>query len=174
MYHEIERKFLIESMPDLKGIKPILNEQYFLQHGDLMEERIQKKDGVCEHEIKTIFASGEWSREKSVIDEKDFNLLKARSSKVLLRESYSLSKINPRLSVKVYQGTYKGLVFAEVEFNSHEEAENYEPLEWMGTEITHCPLGRDAWLLNFDREHFLNALQTENDKLNKDMMSGSL
>ena len=156
-------------MPSLRGIKPILNEQYFLQHGDLVEERIQKKEGICEYEIKTIFGSGEWNREKKCINEKEFNLLKEKSPKVVLRESYSLSKKRPRLSIKVYLGDYKGLIFAEVEFDSHEEAENYEPSEWMGTEITHCPLGRDAWLLNFDREHFLKALQVEKDKLNKDI-----
>ncbi len=168
MYHEIERKFLIRKMPKLSGIVPELQERYFLQHGDLAEERIQKKDDVYEYEFKVAVSPREWRREKRNISESEFKQLVARAPKVLLRESYSLSKKNPRLSIKKYKGDYRELVFVEVEFDSLEESEAFQPLEWMGTEITNSPLGREARLLSFDREHFLSTLHPEMDTLKTD------
>ena len=45
-----------------------------------------------------------------------------------------------------------------MEFDSKEEGEEFEPLPWMGIEITATPLGRDAKLSDLDREHFLSLL----------------
>ncbi len=171
MYHEIDRKFLIQEMPRLSGRKPVLYERYFLQHGDIVEERIQKCGNVYEYEIKTAISPRERIREKSEITEKEFNKFKAKSSKSILRESYLISKKNPRISINKYKGDYKGFDFAEVEFDNKEDSESFEPLPWMGTEITNTPLGRDSWLLSLDREHFLKILDTEQEKLNSDFHS---
>ena len=171
MYHEIERKFLIQEMPSLRGRKSSLYERHFLQHGDLVEERIQKCGDVFEYEIKTALSPRERIREREIITEAEFKKLKAKASKVILRESYLISKKSPRISINKYKGEYKDLEFAEVEFDNNEERENFEPLEWMGTEITDSPLGRDSKLLNLDREHFLKILDTEKDKLNIDQES---
>ena len=85
---------------------------------------------------------------------------------MLVRESYLISKTSPRILIKKYKGDYRGFVFAQVEFDSIEAMERFEPLDWMGTEITNSPLGRDAWLLGLDREHFMKVLQAEKEKLN--------
>ena len=166
MYHEIDRKFLIEEMPSLRGFAPVLHERYFIQYGDLAEERIQKCNGVFEYEIKMMITPHERSRERKVLTEKEFEKLKKRSSKVILLESYLLSKKNPRLSINKYKGDYQGLVFAELEFDTREESEAYVPEEWMSTEITNTKLGRDSWLLELDKEHFLNILDTEQNEKN--------
>lgn len=39
MKNEIERKFFVKEMPDLKGIKPLVYERYFLKKNG-METRI--------------------------------------------------------------------------------------------------------------------------------------
>ncbi len=169
MYHEINRKFLIEEMPRLTGRRPVFYERYFLQHGDLVEERIQKVGDSYEYEIKTAISPRERIREKNSISEKEFKKLKERSSKVILRERYLLSKKDPRISINRYKGDYKGFDFAEAEFDTEEERESFEPLAWMGTEITNSPLGRDSWLLSLDREHFLKILDTENKKLKPEL-----
>lgn len=170
MYHEIERKFLVQDMPNIKGIIPAVQERYFLQRGDLIEERIQKNGTIFEYELKVALSPREWRRQKKIITEGEFLELTRRASKVLVRKSYSLSKKNPRISIKMYQGIYKGFIFAEVEFDSLRDSEIFTPLEWMGTEITNSRLGRDAWLLDYDREHFLKILHTEMDKLRTDIL----
>lgn len=165
-HHEIDRKFLIEKMPFLFWRRPVLYERYFLQHGDLVEERIQKYGNIYEYELKTAITPQEWSREKRFITKEEFNVLKGRAGKAILREHYLLTKKSPRISINKYKGDYRGLTFAEVEFDTKEERDSFDPPDWMGTEITTCPLGRDSWLLDMDREHFLKALDTEMDNLN--------
>ena len=64
MHHEIERKFLIQSIPRIKEVEATPNEEHFLQHGDLVEERIQKRGTSYEYEIKTLFGNHEWRRDK--------------------------------------------------------------------------------------------------------------
>jgi CYTH domain-containing protein len=91
--------------------------------------------------------------------------LRAKAGQSLLRESYSLSKKNPRISIKMYQGKYRGFVFAEVEFDSLKESASFSPLEWMGSEITDTKLGRDAWLLDCSRAEFLSIFEQEKESL---------
>lgn len=171
MYHEIDRKFLILEMPSLSGRRSVLYERYFIQYGDIVEERIQKCRNKYEYEIKTAISPQERIREKNEITEREFNKLRAKSSKLILRESYLISKKNPRISINKYKGEYKGLDFVEVEFDTKEDSEAFDPLPWMGTEITDTPLGRDSWLLSLDREHFLKILDTEQEKLCTDFQS---
>ena len=166
MYHEIERKFLIRRMPKISGIRPEVQERYFLQHGDLAEERIQKRGDIYEYELKMALSPREWRREKRSIPESEFRDLATRAPKVLIRESYSMSKKNPRISIKKYKGDYRGLEIAEVEFDSLEESEAFKPLDWMGTEVTNTNLGRDSRLLSLDREHFVALLDTYMESLN--------
>ena len=116
-------------------------------------------------------SQGEWTREKREITETEFNQLKASAKKVIIRENYLLEDGNPRLTINRYLGDYKGLTFVEAEFDNQEDGDMFEPLSWMGTEITNCPLGRDAWILSLDREHFLKILDTENDKSNPEPQS---
>lgn len=164
MHNQIDRKFLIEKMPSLFWRRSSIYERYFLQHGDLVEERIQKCGNVYEYEIRTAISPRERTREKRTITKEEFNHLK-KNHKPVIRETYIISKKNPRITINKYRGDYKGLVYAEAEFDSVDEAEAFSPPSWMGPEITNCPLGRDSWLLGLDREHFLRALDTEMDNL---------
>ena len=78
------------------------------------------------------------------------------------------------MSIKIYKGDYRGLTCVQVEFDSLDEAEAFEPYEWMGTEITNCVLGRESKLLDLDREHFLRVLRNEKNKLDRELSSPGL
>ena len=41
-----------------------------------------------------------------------------------------------RIEVDVYQGDLEGLVVAEIEFPSEEEAKGFDPPDWLGDEVT--------------------------------------
>lgn len=170
-HNQIDRKFLIEKMPSLFWRRPKVYERYFLQHGDLLEERIQKCGNQYEYELKSALSPQEWLRDTRSITREEFEHLRIKCGKGIVREQYTISKKNPRISINKYTGDYRGLTFAEVEFTTKEEAEYFEPLSWMGHEITETPLGRDSWLLDLDREHFLRRLDTEMDNLDPDSQS---
>lgn len=165
MYHEIDRKFLIHDMPDLDDCECITRTRYFLQHNDLVEEFIEETNGTYNYQIKTAISPQERTRVKKVLSHVEFESLQKKATQGITRESYLLSSSNPRITIKKYKGEYKGLIFAEVEFESREDSDSFSPLPWMETEITDTQLGRDAWLLALDREHFLQILDTQNERL---------
>lgn len=51
---------------------------------------------------------------------------------------------NPKITLQIYQGELNGLIRAEVEFESTEEANEFIPLLWMGKEITGLDIARDS------------------------------
>lgn len=155
---EIERKFLVKELPDLSGIKPIRYERYYLNKEDRLVERIQKKGDRYELETKKTISHLEHDKQKRYISQEEFeSLRKGRESEGINRDGYAVS-FAPDISIKVYHDRFEGLVRAEVEFDSKEEAEAYLPERWMGTEITTSPLGADARLLHLSKDEFLSLL----------------
>lgn len=148
---EIERKFLIAQMPDLSNKSPMRYERYYLKRDNGIEERIQKKGDLFEHELKKEISSLERTKDKKEISEQEFEKMKTGASEAIIRDGY---KIDDQVSIKIYHGKFKGLKRAEVEFDSRDEATAYIPESWMGKEITDSPLGRDSALLDLSAEEF--------------------
>ncbi len=147
MKNEIERKFFVREMPDLSGLEPLHYERYFLKHEDGVEERISKVNDKYVYERKTEVSALERSREKKELSEQEFNQLKEKASEAIIRERYTISS-NPDIAIQIYHGRFEGLVRAEVEFETKEEAESFIPLPWMGKEMTELPIARDSKLLD--------------------------
>lgn len=153
---EIERKFLVKELPDLSGIEPVRFERYYLFVSDTVEERIQKTGDTYSYEKKTLVDTFSRSTEKWPISKDEFNKLRKNATKAIVRQSYKLSS---KMSIKVYHGDYEGLMRAEVEFLSIDEARIYQPEHWMGAEITMTPLGKDSSLLTLDRDSMLKLVE---------------
>lgn len=171
MHHEIERKFLIEKMPKLKGIVPVPQERYFVQSGDLVEEGFKRRGNVFEHELKVMLKPDERTREIVVITKEEFEKMKPKNGRVIYRDSYQISK-SPRISIKKYKGDYEGLVLAEVEFDSHKEEESFKPLTWMGAEVTDTDLGKDSKLIKLTRKAFKQALDDIEERYHFENIEG--
>lgn len=152
---EIERKFLVKNLPDLSGIEPVYFERYYLSIANGIEERIQKTNDRYSYEKKTIVDELSRATEKKDITKEEFEKLKDGSTKVIIRNSYELS---PNMSIKIYHGDYEGLIRAEIEFSSIEEANAYTSEAWMGKEISESPLGRDSRLLELNGDSFKKLL----------------
>jgi CYTH domain-containing protein len=154
MHHEIERKFLVKKMPKLENLVKVSQERYFIQRSDLLEEGMKRKGDIFEYERKSTLSPKEKTREVTIITEDEFTRCKKDGTSIIERDSYSLSKEKPIISIKVYKGIYRGLTLVEIEFDSIDEMEAFIPLRWMGKEVTDTPLGKDARLIDLDREHF--------------------
>ncbi len=162
MSKEIERKYLIKQMPNLKTIKPIRYERYYINDNIDNQIRVQKKDEKFELETKIKVSDIEYKKEKKEITEQQFLKLIKNCKKVIIRDSYLINE-KPNITIKIYQGTYKGLIRAEVEFNNEYEYNNFEIPEWFGKDITNTELGMDARLIKLDREDFLEILKMEEE-----------
>lgn len=143
---EIERKFFIKTMPDISGLTPWHSERFFLKSEDGFEERISRIQDRFFYDKKLVISSMERDREKKEITEGEFNNLKSRAYGSTIRDTYLLSH-NPKITLQIYQGQFEGLIRAEVEFNSTEEAIAFNPLPWMGKEITGLDIARDSTIL---------------------------
>lgn len=154
---EIERKFFVREMPDLSGLTPLRDERYFLYRSPTVTIRFQKRGD--NYELERMAKESELSRsqEKWRITRDEFEALKTLASVAIIRDSYLLQE-SPQITLKVYRGTHEGLVRAEVEFASEEEARAFTPLPWMGMEMLNTPLAHDASLLDLSKKDLLRHL----------------
>ena len=158
MGKEIERKYLIKQMPNLKNIKPIRYERYYINDNIDNQIRVQRKDDKFILETKTKISDIEYKKEKQEITEQEFFKLIKDCKKVIIRDSYLINE-KPNITIKIYNGIYQGLIRAEIEFNNEYEYSNFEIPEWLGKDITNTELGMDAGLIKLDREDFLEILR---------------
>lgn len=173
MYHEIERKFLVADMPSLKGIRKIPQERYFIQRSELFEEEMKRKGLFFSYESKFTISKNEKVREKIFVSKAEFEKLKAQGTQVIRRDSYTLTKKSPVVSVKKYGGNYTGLVLAEVLFDTVEEMETFTPFEWMGVEVTDTPIGKDSRLIDLNRDQFKRILASIQDDYSDGIETGN-
>lgn len=157
---EIERRFLVERIPlgthDHPETRSECNRseitQYYLKNGEIEygKFRLRSIDGMFEASIK---------RGKGLVrEEKKWNITKLEFHALLRRgEWHGLKKTryfldsydeeirrNVTIELDVFRALrsnggvdLRGLVIAEAEFKNLDHARNFEPLDWMGEEITH-------------------------------------
>lgn len=160
MSKEIERKYLIKSMPNLSNIIPIRYERYYISDNIDNQIRVQKKNTKYEIETKTRINDIEYKKEKQEITEQEFLKLIKECKTAIIRDSYLINE-KPNITIKVYHGIYEGLIRAEIEFDNENEFNNFKVPKWFGKDITNTQLGMDAKLIKLDREKFLKILKME-------------
>jgi CYTH domain-containing protein len=157
MNQEIERKFLIKKIPDLKKIKPVIYNRHFIFKDKKTEIRIQKRGTRYELERKEKLDNISFNKVKIKISKKEFDTFKKISLDQIKRKSY-LIKNNPNITIKIYQGKHSPLKRVEVEFKSKKEANNFKVPSWFGKEITGSPLAKDSKLSNLSSEKIKKLL----------------
>ena len=155
---EIERKFLIRSLPDLSLLPKIEYERYFLFISESIEMRIQKKGNVYEFERKEVRDNLSRIGNTIQISPDEFAALKKSTIGEIIRESYTYAN-NPDISIKIYHGKFEGLQRVEVEFKTIEEAKDFQPMPWFGREITDTKLAQDKKLLQLEEGEFGSLLK---------------
>ena len=136
---EIERKFLVKSVPVLTGIAPVYIRQGYLKIAD-PEERVREKTinnkksyvrtiksghGLCRSETETEISAEEF--------EMDWPLTKGHRVE---KARYKIPYVGLMIELDIYLNSLNGLHIAEVEFDSVEQAENFIPPEWFGRDVT--------------------------------------
>lgn len=150
---EIERKFLINRLPgNLSDYSSHFIEQGYLCTEPVLRIRRQddfyiftyKSSGMLSHEEYNLpLTADSYEHLKKKIDG---NLISKRRYLITLDESHTVE-------LDVFSGIFEGLMFAEIEFSSKEEALAFTPPDWLGSDVT------------FDKRYHNNYLSTlqEND-----------
>lgn len=156
---EIERKFFPKHLPDLTDMPKVSYERYFLYNADGIEIRIQKKGDGYEFERKVLVSPLSREQIKFAITKAEFLSLKTYAIAAIFRDRYTIPH-NPEITVNIYHGRFAGLVRVEVEFENEQDAKRFKVHDWLGAEITHTQLVRDALLVNLSDKEFKKLLAT--------------
>ncbi|HCS78212.1 TPA: hypothetical protein DIV55_00545 [Patescibacteria group bacterium] len=149
----ITRKFLVKQVPNLTGKKRWVQNRFYLYRKNGVVIRVQSSGDIFELERKVNKTTLIRESEKITITKDEFEALSKTSSDSINRDNYLISE-TPHVALRIYHMRFEGLVRAEVEFQSVEEANLFSPLEWMGEEITNTALATDETLLDLTAQDF--------------------
>lgn len=131
---EIERKFLVREVPDLNNYSFHEIEQAYLCTKPVV--RVRKED---DNYYMTYKAKGFLEREEynlPLTEESYAHLLKKADGNVITKKRYLIKYLSHTIELDVFEGVFKGLIIAEVEFGSRVSADAFTPPEWFGEDVT--------------------------------------
>jgi CYTH domain-containing protein len=136
---EIERKFLVTTLPEnLNGYDHEQIRQGYLVIGkDGSEARVRDRESAYTMTVKSKgdLSRGEW--ETAITPEQFETLWPATLGKRVEKVRFTIPSDNGLvIELDIYEGELAGLVSAEVEFNSVENATTFDVPEWLGIEVT--------------------------------------
>jgi adenylate cyclase len=133
---EVERKFLVPDPPGLDAAAGDEIEQGYLAIGSDGEVRVRRKG---ERLLLTAKRGAGLSRQEAEVelDRAGFDeLWSLTEGRRLRKRRHVMSHGDLKIEIDVYAGDLEGLVVAEIEFVSEEEAKEFEPPGWLGEEVT--------------------------------------
>lgn len=146
---EIERKFLVSSMPpEVAAVESIEIAQGYLAVSSGVEVRIRRRGharvmtvkagaGLLRHEV-------EWALDAHVFD----RLWPVTEGRRVEKQRRIVPLADSVAEVDEFAGHLGGLIVAEVEFASEDEARRFEPPAWFGVEVTDDERFSNARLAN--------------------------
>lgn len=151
MGKEIERKYLVRSIPDhleqypsaeleqaYLNIKPVVR----IRKSGMRYELTYKGEGMLEREEYNL-----------PLDQKSYEHLKTKADGlVLCKRRYQIPVDRYTAELDIFEGEYEGLMLVEVEFPTVEEAEQFQAPDWFGEDVTYS--GRYSNSVLSQKKHF--------------------
>ena len=135
---EIERKFLVDDLPPLEGTDHDEIEQGYLslgqggvrlrRRGDRRRLTVKRGEGLSREEVEIDLDEGQFE-----------TLWPQTEGRRVRKRRHLLEHGDLTIELDVFAGDLEGLVVAEVEFGSEDEARAFEPPSWFGREVTGVP-----------------------------------
>lgn len=143
---EIERKFKVEKLPNLQNVKKAKIIQAYLNTDSEPTLRIRKYND----EYLLTYKYSKKDNEINVCDEVELpiteecfnNLLTKIEGNIIEKTRYFINEIE----LDIFEGKYEGLILAEVEFESIEDANRYNKPNWLGEDVTKDKNYRNSYL----------------------------
>ncbi|WP_394522404.1 CYTH domain-containing protein [Lacrimispora sp. JR3] len=135
---EIERKYLITKLPEGATDFPCHRiEQGYLSTDPVVRVRREDDTYYLTYKSKGLMEREEYNLPLTK-DSYD-HLIKKADGHILTKKRYLLPlKGSDHLTIEldIFEGPYEGLMLAEVEFQSREEAETFTAPDWFGKDVT--------------------------------------
>ena len=144
---EIERKYLISTPPEDYRSYPYR----WIEHACLCTDPvvwIRRDDGryYLTYKSKGLLVREEYNL--PLTEDAYFHLLQKADGIVLQKRRYLIPIDGTGLTIEldIFEGQYEGLMLAEVEFPSEEEANAFTPPAWFGEDVTDSGLYQNSRL----------------------------
>ena len=133
---EIERKYLLERLPE--GLEQCARqeiEQGYLCREPVVRVRRQDQEYILTYKSKGLMVREEYNLP---LTREAYLHLREKTDGLLITKTRYCIPLEGGLTAEldVFGGAHEGLLLAEVEFPSQEEAEKFTPPDWFGQEVT--------------------------------------
>lgn len=138
---EIERKFLLKSMPDISGALKKEIEQGYLCSGPVVRIRKSNENYILTYKSK-LGLSQDCAIQNDEVEmpltkEAYEHLREKIDGKLVEKTRYVLPLPQQRKAeLDIFKGRLNGLAFVEVEFESEAAAEKFELPDWFGEDVS--------------------------------------
>lgn len=137
---EIERKFLIKEVPaEAQAAEKLVIEQAYLCRKPVVRVRRANDDYYLTYKGGGMMAREEYNLPLTA---EAYKTLRAKADGTIIRKTrhlipYCSAGEEYLIELDLFENPNPGLWMAEVEFESIEKAEGFEPPAWFGTEVTY-------------------------------------
>lgn len=131
---EIERKFLVNEIPSLSGLRYSKITQGYISFSP--ETRIRKMDDKYYLTKKGEGMVVREEIENEVLKSEGEKYFEQVISNLIIKTRYYIPYDKHTIELDIYEGIFKGLIVAEVEFESLDEANLFTPPTWFGEDIS--------------------------------------
>lgn len=132
---EIERKFKASAIPTLDSCIYRLLEQGYLSTDPVVRVRREDSRFYLTYKGQGLLAREEYNL--PLTEEAYRHLLQKADGIIIRKRRYLLPYRNHTIELDIFEKPYEGLVIAEVEFPTEEEAISFQPPSWFGEEVTY-------------------------------------
>ena len=132
---EIERKFLVKEMPNLKQYSFHCMEQGYLNTDPVVRVRKEDDSYYLTYKGKGLLAREEYNLPLN--EEGYYHLVEKADGVIIRKKRYLIPYEKYTIELDVFEEPYEKLVIAEVEFESEEEAGEFCPPDWFGEDVTY-------------------------------------
>ena len=138
MNEEIERKFLVKKLPANLQQYPSTDivQGYLAITEKGTEVRLRKKGDRFYQTVKSGFGLQRCEAEIEISKDQFEKLWSMTEGKRIEKARYEIDYSGMKIELDIYKGILKGLVVAEVEFSSIEQAKSFVPPNWFSREVT--------------------------------------
>jgi adenylate cyclase len=133
---EIERKFLVASMPEDRGPGTAIAQGYLPLVSDDTELRVRRKGDATVLTVKRGSGLDRGEEEVAISPEAFAALWPLTTGRRIEKRRYEIRHAGAIIEFDEFGGELEGLLLAEVEFDAKQASERFEPPDWLGREVT--------------------------------------
>lgn len=135
---EIERKYLVKEVPtDYTSFPCRTIEQAYLCTSPVVRIRREDEEYYLTYKGKGLLSREEYNLP---LNEQAYKHLLPKADGIILTKKRYLIPLEGSdhltIEMDIFEGTYQGLILAEVEFPTEEEALSFKPPAWFGKDVT--------------------------------------